>query len=523
MKMKTEINSFRKDFVYDQYSRIVLNFKKYDKITKTKMLEAIYQVYQDYTNIIDICTTRELKFLKKVLLAEQSDEDDLYFDPFDKKYDWEREILHDKFLIFCGIHPRKIYLPEEIKDKIALAVKNTHWKKQKQNDELNEIIVGYCKMQGSAFLHVICQMAAGITGIKEENIWQHMMMNKLFNYYVIIISRDYETIGQKIPIAIYQDYYNIFDELEIERKKQGLGGNKEIDISVYKTLFYNDFDIHNPKIKNFLTELKKLPFYWSECLFDIKAFAMLNIDRTPLKEAFREVPALQNTDLTNFFKVMDAAMDEMPSGALNGFTPNEAKNIKVREIMQNYKRKQEYIKQQNACIGPKEAKVFYKLYFGLLDFTNQFYRIKPEYKIYHNKEINTYEIEEIIEKFWQEKTTIISEFIEANPFNFNQEELNLTREFEKGFQDVFIIAKYELEYTALLHPKGLFMVKGLNGNIDELIPYQSLPYPTKTAIIPFKNYLVYDGILMGFNVKNSVDFVDMVEKDVEGKEKKYYL
>ena len=67
------------------------------------------------------------------------------------------------------------------------------------------------------------------------------------------------------------------------------------------------------------------------------------------------------------------------------------------------------------------------------------------------------------------------------------------------------------------------MIKGLNGNIDELIPYQSLPYPTKTAIIPFKNYLVYDGILMGFNIKNSVDFVDMVAKDANGKEKKYYL
>ena len=64
MKMFEEIKSLRKDFVHDEYTRIVDNWKDYDKISKTKMLEAIYKVYSDYNNIIDICTEKELKYLK---------------------------------------------------------------------------------------------------------------------------------------------------------------------------------------------------------------------------------------------------------------------------------------------------------------------------------------------------------------------------------------------------------------------------------------------------------------------------
>lgn len=37
MKMYDEINGFRKEYVYEQYTRIVEDFKDYEKITKVKM------------------------------------------------------------------------------------------------------------------------------------------------------------------------------------------------------------------------------------------------------------------------------------------------------------------------------------------------------------------------------------------------------------------------------------------------------------------------------------------------------
>lgn len=527
MKMYEKINGFKKEYVYERYTRIVPNFKDYDRITKVKMLDAIYDVYSDYNNIIDICTTRELKYLKMVLDNKLTLEDllenpeELKIEYLDVKYDWERENLRHKFLLDYDYY-KESHIPEEILDKVKAAIKNVNWKKHKKIDELNEIIVSYCKIQGSALLSTVASFGSKITGLSEDTVWKHMLSNKLFNYYVYIISKDFDTIGNNIPVAVHQDYYEIEEELEKQRRLQGLAGDKQIDIRIYKRLFYNDFDVQNPKIKKFLDEIQKLPFFWFSAIKIIREFAMLNIDRTSLKKSIQSVPALQYYDLTNFFKIMDEAMDEMPSGALNGFTPNEAKKLKVKQIQQEIKKEQSYIKQQNACLSKSDSKLFYKIYFGLLEFTNKKYEIR-NMKIYNHHGINPYELKDIIDKFWENKEAIVLEFCLANPYKFTKEELEITSEFKKGIRSMFIIAKYDLEYTAFMERDKVYMVKGLNDNIDNIISYKDLPYVAVTSIIPFKNVLTYDGMLLGIGVKMGNSFYDMVAKEYDNMMKYYHL
>lgn len=527
MKMYEEIKHFKKEYVYERYTRIVNNFKDYDKITKVKMLDAIYDVYSDYNNIIDICTTRELKYLKMVLNNKLTIEDllknpkELKIEYLDEKYNWERENLHHKFLLDYDYY-KESHIPEEILDKVKDAIKHVNWKEKKKIDELNEIIVGYCKMQGSALLNTVASIGSGITGIKEEVVWNHMVSSKLFNYYVYIISKDFDTIGNNIPVAIHQDYYEIEEELEHQRKLQGLAGTKQIDIRIYQRLFYNDFDIQNPKIKKFLDELEKLPFFWFSAIKTIREFAMLNIDRTSLKKSIKSVPSLQYYDLTKFFKIMDEAMDEIPSGALNGFTPNEAKEIKLKQVKKEIKKEQSYIRQQNACLSKKDAKLFYKIYFALLEFTNKKYKIN-NMKIYNRQGINPYELKDIVDKFWENKEALVLEFCLGNPYKFNKEELKIASEFKKGIRGMFIITKYDLEYTAFMNDDKIYMIKGLNDNIDNIITYKDLPYVTITSIIPFKNVLTYDGMLLGMGVKMGNSFDDMVEKEYDNMMKYYHL
>ena len=66
MKMYDKIKHLKKEYVYEYYTRIVDNFKDYEKITRVKMLDEIYAVYNDYHTIINICTVRELKYLKMI-------------------------------------------------------------------------------------------------------------------------------------------------------------------------------------------------------------------------------------------------------------------------------------------------------------------------------------------------------------------------------------------------------------------------------------------------------------------------
>jgi hypothetical protein len=68
-----------------------------------------------------------------------------------------------------------------------------------------------------------------------------------------------------------------------------------------------------------------LPFFWFNAVPYIKQYAVLNKERESLKESISDVGVLKDYDLTEFFKLMDEAMDEMPSGVLNGLTPNQLK------------------------------------------------------------------------------------------------------------------------------------------------------------------------------------------------------
>lgn len=528
MKMYEEINNLRKEYIYEQYTRIVNDFKDYEKVTKVKMLNSIYKVYDNPYNIIDICTTKELKYLKMVL-DNNLTLDALLKNPgklnikyLNDKYNWERETLNNKFLLDYDYY-KESHIPEEIIDKVKQALKIVNWNKKKKIDDLNELLVSYCKMQGSALLNSVCQFASGITKMDYEVIFNHMLNNKLFNYYVFIVNKNIDGLGQNIPLAIFQDYYEIEEELEEQRKKQGLAGNRKIDPRIFKTLFYNDFDINNPKIKRFLSELENLPFFWHSAIKMIREYSMLNIDRTSLKKSIKSVESLKHIDLTDFFKILDEAMDEMPSGALNGYTPNEAKEIKIKQVNMQINKTKRYVKQQNACLSKKDTKLFYKIYFALLEFTNKKYKMNSHTKIYNHNGINPYEIKDIVDKYWENKDSITLEFCLVNPYRFNEEELKITGEFRKGIRSMFIISRYELEYTAFMQRDKIYMIKGLNDNIDNIIPYDKLPQVVVTSLIPFKGNLVYDGMLLGMNIKIGNEFDEMLEREYNSIMKYYHL
>ncbi len=516
MRMHDLIIHFGKGIVFENYSRIVEEFKDYDKITKVKMLDEIYNVYDNPDNIIDICTTKELKYLKKVLNNEIPESSKSFL--VEDEYEWEVRNLRSKFLLDFEKN-----IPEEVIDKVKEALKKVNWTEKKEIDELNELLVVYCKIQGTALLTTVCEYASAISGIDTQKIWEHMLDNKLFNYYVFITGENIEGLGKDIPIAIYQDYLNIQDEIRKQREKQGLAGTIQISQKMVKTLFYNDFDINNPKIKKLLDEIKQLPFNYYQALEMIKEYAMLNKKRDSLKETIQNAYYLKNMDLTELFKTLDAAMDEMPSGVLNGMSPNQIKKIETEKVNMQINKTKRYVKQENACLSQKDADLFYKIYFALLEFTNKKYKINNNIKIYKQEGINPYDITDIIDKYWENKEQITVEFCKNNPFKFTEEELKLASEFKKGKRSMFIICKYELEYTAFMELDRIYMIKGINANIDEIIPYNTLPKAVITSIIPFKDNLIYDGILSEFSINLGINLEKAIENEYNSMMKYYHL
>lgn len=519
MKLLNEINGYKKEWVYDNYVRIIYDFKKYDNISRVKALEEIYKEYSNPHVIVDLCLTKEIDYLEKILTKGYIIYD--FRQKIDKDEEWIRKTLLNKFLVTCDFHNmvERIVIPEEIIDYVREAVSISKNIKRKGIDEITEFSIGFLKTQGNMLLGVLKNMIMGIYKVPEEKVNEYFE-SKIFNYYAF---RDTTYInGNEVDMIISIDYYEISDNIDRERRKQGLVADASINVEKYKNIFYYDFDISNPKISKFLKELDDLPFWGSSALKDIKYFAMLNRDRQDLKDAIRSVPALKNVNLTSFFKTMDEAMDEMPSGALNGFSKNEAKEIKAKQAINDFKKNYEYTPQKNARIDKRDVKLFYKLYNALMEYVNNKYNIIPNLKICNAKGLKPEDIHKIIVKLWED-INIIDEFCLNNPYKLNSTELKMVKEFKRGIRANFILAKYEDSYTCMIHDNKIYMVKGLTCNIDEVVSNNCLPTFVETTILPFKNNIIYDSIISQMPVSFGCNFSEIVERDLNRLEKIYKL
>ena len=513
-KMNDLLKLYTKEEVFESYFRIMNEFKDYDKITKNKMLSEIYKVYSDYNNIIEICTTKELKYLEMII--NNCDNDEL----LDNKYFWERNMLDNKFLIQVG---KDVFIPEEIIDTVVLAIKNVKWNKVKKLDELNEILIGYIKIQGVTLLLNACNVGAALLNLTPEDVLNHILNNKLFNYYVSIITEDIELLGNDILVVLHNDFYDLKDEIEKLRKEKGITSYAKMDKKLFKTYFYNDFDINNKKINKLIDAVKQLPFSYGIILDDIKICAMLDEERGPLVYFIQEMSNLFDYDVSNILKLLDNVMDEMPSGVLNGLSRNQLLKLKKEELELEKDKLKKYKVQEDACLSKEDVKLFYKLYFALLEFTNKKYNINKHLKIYNHTGINPVDLTDIVDTFWENKDELIDEFCTLNPYKFNNEELDLIKKFKEGKRGMYFIMKYEEEYTTFMYQDRIYMVKGINVNIDNIIPYDKLPYPVVTTILPFKKYLIYDSLFKATNIKLSNDVVSVLNSLYSNLMKYYHM
>ena len=152
-------------------------------------------------------------------------------------------------------------------------------------------------------------------------------------------------------------------------------------------------------------------------------------------------------------------------------------------------------------LDKKDVELFYKLNWSLLFYTNQKYPVlqglnSPDFK---NRDMS--QISKLHEKFYSHPE-IIDSFISENPFNFNQEELNIIKTWKNFIKGEFMIITSLKEHTIFLsfgkEPKA-YGVLGLYDEIEDIFPF--LPIMAKTILLPFKGKIVHIGAFNSHNVQ----------------------
>ena len=101
-----------------------------------------------------------------------------------------------------------------------------------------------------------------------------------------------------------------------------------------------------------------------------------------------------------------------------------------------------------------------------------------------------------------EHLDLIDAFVEKNPYKLNPDELAIVESWKDLVAGEFYVLRFLKKYTIFLTAKDpplAYGVLGLTDPLSEVIE-QPLPHYCKTVLLPFRDKIVYDGLLSGYNV-----------------------
>ncbi|MCX6033421.1 MAG: hypothetical protein NTV38_00340 [Chloroflexi bacterium] len=117
---------------------------------------------------------------------------------------------------------------------------------------------------------------------------------------------------------------------------------------------------------------------------------------------------------------------------------------------------------------------------------------------------------------------MIDAYVEANPEALSSEEVEIIRTWRRFIKDNFFIFRHLKKYSVFIGNKDqVYGVLGLFESLEEIIPTYALPRMVDAVLLPFKGWIVYDGLLGGYSVsfgggiRSNLNHVYMTAKQKE--------
>lgn len=240
-----EINHYRKEVVYSQFFRICFpDDVIYEKITRKQMVELIIQQYTP-ENIVDVCTVKELKLLKRIV-ENNYKEVDVHSMPF------EKVALYRKYLLFEN------EIPDELKESVTEALKFVDFDQKEKQDEPLLCLIGFIRSCG-AIDPMVVQRQAQKYGLDLRNLETNPLFN-FWTYYTFDYLMPYDTYGEAI---LYYDSIPYMDVIANTRLDYELMAPVFLKPESYLSIFYHGYDDTDPDVHALFDHLKK-----SEDVFD---------------------------------------------------------------------------------------------------------------------------------------------------------------------------------------------------------------------------------------------------------------
>jgi hypothetical protein len=155
----------------------------------------------------------------------------------------------------------------------------------------------------------------------------------------------------------------------------------------------------------------------------------------------------------------------------------------------------------SARLAPHEVQLFFRLHRLLMFYVNEQLAIVPDITSPEMFSALSPEIRVQVRDALVTQPELIDRFVEENPFGLADEERSIIQSWEHFVAGRFFIFRHLKHYTVFLdeQQETAYGVLALSDPFEELIS-TSLPVLAETVLLPFRDKIVYDGLLAGFNI-----------------------
>lgn len=472
----------KKEFIYEVYDRIVDNPKDYEKITRKKMIQEIFDYYKE-DNHLEMCLTyQDILDLKEILKNKTI--------PFGKGEHLFKLLLLD--YVDYNMH----CLNKEILSFIEEKINSYDLEEAKQRDEKNNLLIGMIKAYGIVKEMNFVQLIGIFNQLNGTDLdfERDILCNRIIREYYVVYDYKYT---KNIVYKIFEYYIDDCMKMQDE-------GDFHVKLFEYDTLMNiakYDFDISVSKLKKLYNEINKIECSYVRRVITEYIIVMVNLgnEYEDIEEIFLDSPFISSSINSKLLKCIENAIDDIPLAIFYGMTTNEI--MKKEEIEDKNFEYLQSVNQSRACLGSKEARNFYKMYMNILDYVNKNYDVVKERGLAIAKHVDPQNQAKIRNKLFED-LSIIDEYITLNPNRLNNTVLKQVEEVKNAILIECMIIKYEGNYTLVMDNEDIiYAIIGGVCNIDEIIPAYDLPYMCKLALIPYKGKIIYDGVIEGSNVR----------------------
>lgn len=153
-------------------------------------------------------------------------------------------------------------------------------------------------------------------------------------------------------------------------------------------------------------------------------------------------------------------------------------------------------------LPPQETERFYRIWFALLHYVNSQLHLIPTFPETHDEEqVSTDIVIQLRDALWA-NDALREQFIADNPAQLSAADLALVASWQYRVAGTFYIFRSLQKYTIFLSdttPAHAYGVLGLVSPIEETVPLP-LPVYTKAVLLPFGHDIIYDSLLISYNV-----------------------